>query len=152
MSGGIADAVQRKPCRPGSDYYIYMPSAQAKGLFLYPMIVGRFQYLPGYCLRRKALDGFLVMRLVRGVCEVESGGRHFRAREGQVVVLDCCAPTPIGPRRAGRQSGFTSTAPTRAAITTPSQRMICGGRSREGIRAYGKNTARNKAAEASRMI
>lgn len=77
---------------PGSDYYIYTPSAQAKGLFLYPMIVGRFQYLPGYCLRRNALDSFLVMHLVRGMCEVESNGRHFHAREGQVVVLDCYAP------------------------------------------------------------
>lgn len=77
---------------PNSDYYIHTPSAQAKELFLYPMIVGRFQYLPGYCLRRNALDSFLVMRVVRGVCEVERGGRRCRACEGQVVVLDCYAP------------------------------------------------------------
>lgn len=76
----------------GSDYYIYTPSAQAQGLFLYPLIVGRFQYLPGYCLRRTALDSFLVMHVVRGGCKVECGGKHFRAREGQVVVLDCYAP------------------------------------------------------------
>lgn len=77
---------------PGSDYYIYTPSAQAQGLFLYPLIVGHFQYLPGYCLRRASLDSFLIMHVIRGECEVEWGGRHFRAREGQVVVLDCCAP------------------------------------------------------------
>lgn len=77
---------------PGSDYYIHTPSAQARGLFLYPMIVGRFRYLPGYCLRRSALDSFLVMRLLRGTCQVESGGQQFRAQAGQVVVLDCYAP------------------------------------------------------------
>ena len=77
---------------PDSDYYIHTPSAQAKELFLYPMIVGRFQYLPGYCQRRSSLDSFLVMHVVRGVCEVECAGRHYRAREGQAVVLDCYAP------------------------------------------------------------
>lgn len=76
----------------GSDYYIYTPSAQALGLFLYPLIVGRFQYLPGYCQRRNALDSFLVMRILCGACEVEYGGHRYRAREGQVVLLDCYAP------------------------------------------------------------
>ncbi len=77
---------------PGSDYYIYTPSTQARELFLCPMIVGRFQYLPGYCQRRNSLDSFLVMYLTRGMCQGECGGRRFRAREGQVVVLDCRAP------------------------------------------------------------
>lgn len=77
---------------PGSDYYVYTPSAQAQGLFLSPLLVGHFQYLPGYCLRRASLDSFLIMRMIRGCCQVEWGGRQFRAREGQVVVLDCYAP------------------------------------------------------------
>lgn len=77
---------------PGSDYYIYTPSAQAQGLFLYPLIVGHFQYLPGYCLRRTSLDSFLIMHVIRGGCQVEWGGRSLPAREGQIVVLDCYAP------------------------------------------------------------
>ena len=77
---------------PGSDYYIYTPSAQAQSLFLYPLIVGRFQYLPGYCLRRTSLDSFLIMYVIRGGCQVEWGGRRLPAREGQIVVLDCYAP------------------------------------------------------------
>lgn len=77
---------------PGSDYYIHTPSAQAQELFLYPLIVGHFQYLPGYCLRRSSLDSFLVMHVTRGGCQVECGGRHYRALEGQVVLLDCYAP------------------------------------------------------------
>lgn len=106
---------------PGSDYYIYTPSAQAQGLFLYPLIVGHFQYLPGYCLRRASLDSFLVMRVIRGGCEVDCGGRRFRAREGQVVALDCYAPTPTTPAAAGRRNGSTSTGPAPGAISTPSQ-------------------------------
>ena len=77
---------------PGSDYYIYTPSAQAQGMFLSPLILGHFQYLPGYCLRRASLDSFLVMHITRGCCQVEWGGRRFCAREGQIVVLDCYAP------------------------------------------------------------
>ena len=77
---------------PGSDYYIYTPSAQAQGLFLYPLIVGHFQYLPGYRLHRASLDSFLMMHVTRGRCQVEWSGRQFRAREGQVVMLDCYAP------------------------------------------------------------
>ena len=46
---------------PGSDYYIYTPSTQARSLFLYPVITGYFRYLPGYCLKRTSLDSFLVM-------------------------------------------------------------------------------------------
>lgn len=77
---------------PGSDYYVYTPSAQAQGLFLTPLLVGHFQYLPGYRLRRTSLDSFLVMHVIRGGCEVEYGGRRFSAQAGQVVVLDCYAP------------------------------------------------------------
>ena len=77
---------------PGSDYYIYTPSTQVQGLFFYPLIVGHFQYLPGYCLRRTALDSYLVMHVTRGCCQVEWGGRQFRAQEGQVVTLDCYSP------------------------------------------------------------
>lgn len=77
---------------PDSDYYVYTPSAQAQGLFLTPLLVGHFQYLPGYRLRRTSLDSFLVMHVIRGGCEVEYGGRRFSAQAGQVVVLDCYAP------------------------------------------------------------
>lgn len=76
----------------GSDYYIYTPSTQAQSLFLYPLITGYFRYLPGYCLRRTSLDSFLIMYIKRGSCAVDFGGRHYRAHEGQIVLLDCYAP------------------------------------------------------------
>ena len=105
---------------PGSDYYIYTPSTQAQGLFLYPLIVGHFQYLPGYCLRRTSLDSFLIMHITRGGCEVECGGHRFRAREGQIVMLDCYAPHAYHRSpTAGKRNGSTSMGPAPGAISTP---------------------------------
>ena len=33
---------------PGSDYYVYTPSAQAQSLFFYPLIIGNFSYSDDY--------------------------------------------------------------------------------------------------------
>lgn len=77
---------------PGSDYYVYTPSAQASAMFLYPVSTGYFRYLPGYCLRRASFDSFLIMYMRRGSCEVETGGRTYHAEADQIVLLDCYEP------------------------------------------------------------
>ncbi|OON86879.1 AraC family transcriptional regulator [Oribacterium sp. C9] len=82
--------------RPGSDFYVYTPGAQAKRLFLYPMIVGNFTYLPGYNIRRNAFDSFLLMYLKKGECTVETAGHVYHAKEGNVIFLDCYAPHAYG--------------------------------------------------------
>lgn len=76
----------------GSDYYIYTPGSQAKNLFFYPIIVGLFSYHPGYALRRKSFDSFLIMFMRKGECEIETDGRTYHASADQVVVLDCYKP------------------------------------------------------------
>lgn len=83
---------------PGSDYYIYTPSAQARKLFLYPLIVGYFRYLPGYSIRRASLDSFLIMYIKKGECDIEFADKSFHARDGQIVLLDCYAPHRYGSR------------------------------------------------------
>lgn len=77
---------------PGSDYYVYTPSTQAKSLFLYPLIMGKFGYNPGYSLRRNAYDSFLIMLVKKGECEIETGSKIYHAGPGQVVVLNCYEP------------------------------------------------------------
>ncbi len=77
---------------PGSDYYIYTPSTQARSLFLYPVITGYFRYLPGYCLKRTSLDSFLIMYMKKGQCEIDFADRHYQACENQIVLLDCYSP------------------------------------------------------------
>ena len=77
---------------PGSDYYVYTPSAQAQSLFLYPLIVGNFCYSADYSLRRTAFNNFLLMYIKKGECIVELNGQTFHAVPGQIVFLDCYHP------------------------------------------------------------
>lgn len=67
---------------PGFDYYIYTPSAQAQALFLCPLLVGHFQYLPGYCLRRAFLGSFLMMHITRGFTSESSFCTAFKKETG----------------------------------------------------------------------
>ena len=41
---------------PRSDYYVYVPTALARKLYLYPLHVGYFIYEPGYHIRRDRFD------------------------------------------------------------------------------------------------
>lgn len=77
---------------PGSDFYVYTPSAMASGIFLYPMSTGYFRYRPGYRLRRSSFDSFLIMYMKKGSCEVECDGLTRHAAAGQIVILDCYRP------------------------------------------------------------
>lgn len=77
---------------PGSDYYVYTPSAQAQSLFFYPLIIGNFSYSDDYSLRRTAFDNFLLMYIKRGECIIELNDQVFRALPGQIVFLDCYHP------------------------------------------------------------
>lgn len=85
-----------KYIREGSDFYVYTPGAMAKGLFLYPMIIGYFRYLPGYWIRRQSFDSFLIMYIRKGSCTVELDGRTYHAYEGNVVLIDCYRPHAYG--------------------------------------------------------
>lgn len=85
-----------KYIQPGSDFFVYTAGALAQKLFLYPMIVGSFRYLPGYHIRRQSFDSFLLMYIKRGQCLVEVGGEKRTAYEGNVVFLDCYHPHAYG--------------------------------------------------------
>ena len=85
-----------KYIQPGSDFYVYTAGALAQKLFLYPMIVGSFRYMPGYRIRRQSFDSFLLMYLKRGQSTVEIGGQKRTAYEGNVIFLDCYQPHSYG--------------------------------------------------------
>ena len=65
---------------PGSDFYVYTPSAMASGIFLYPMSTGYFRYRPGYRLRRSSFDSFLIMYMKKGSCQRKIGRASRRER------------------------------------------------------------------------
>ena len=44
-----------------SQYFVYIPSATAARVYLYPQITGFFTYEPGYYINRKHYDNYLLM-------------------------------------------------------------------------------------------
>ena len=78
--------------RPESEYYQYAPSRLAKSHWLYPLCAGDFRYEPGYSLSRVSYDSYLAEVILSGDLTVESMGRRYAARAGDVVFLDCHQP------------------------------------------------------------
>lgn len=82
--------------RPESDYFLYIPSATACRLFLYPICLGQFYYESGYHISRSHYDSFLLMYVAKGCCQVQFQGQSIAAVKDQVVLLDCYAPHEYG--------------------------------------------------------
>lgn len=78
--------------RPESEYFQYAPSRLAKSHWLYPLCAGDFRYEPGYSLCRASYDSYLAEVILAGELTVESQGRRYAARAGDVVFLDCHQP------------------------------------------------------------
>lgn len=82
--------------RPESDYYLYLPSATALKLYLYPICSGHFFYESGYHLNRSQYVSFLLMYVVHGSSLIRFSGGEYTAAQGQAVLLDCYAPHEYG--------------------------------------------------------
>lgn len=74
---------------PSSEYYAFVPSANAYQYLLYPLLCGVFQYKPGYDLSRECFDSFLLEVILEGQVLVETMGRMYTARQNDVVLIDC---------------------------------------------------------------
>ena len=82
---------------PDSEYFLFMPSAVASQVYLYPVCIGHFRYQAGYSLSRNQYDSFLIMAVLSGRCELQtgapaSGSPFVTAVRDQVILLDCYAP------------------------------------------------------------
>ncbi len=75
-----------------SQYFFHTPTAQAIDLFLYPTVIGRFEYLPGYSLERSRYDSYLIILIESGTMEILLDGKYQLAQKGDVVLLDCYNP------------------------------------------------------------
>ncbi|MDO5702318.1 MAG: AraC family transcriptional regulator [Lachnospiraceae bacterium] len=87
-----------KHVKKGSDYYFYTPSVAAAELMLYPTIIGRFTWEPGYVIHRTHLDSFLLMLIEDGSCNIIIDGKEQTATKGQLVLLDCFTEHRYGTR------------------------------------------------------
>lgn len=94
---------------PDSDYYLYTPGRQAQRAFLYPLIVGYFQYEPGYSLKRQALDSFLLIYIKAGSCTVHLNGRSYTARADQIIFLTATHLMVTPPQKDTLRNGFILT-------------------------------------------
>lgn len=81
-----------------SDYYIYTPSMTAHQLFYYPTIVGRFQYLPGYHLRRNNFGNYLFMLIEEGSMQIRIKDTDYTAPAHSLVLMDCYSLQEYGSK------------------------------------------------------
>jgi len=75
-----------------SQYFLHTPTAAAKALFLYPLVIGRFEYLPGYALERNRFDSYLIILIESGTMEILLGNKYHLATKGEAVLIDCYKP------------------------------------------------------------
>lgn len=79
-----------------SDSYVYVPSVAAYQMLFYPTIVGRFRYLPGYHLKRKAFGNYLIILVEEGSIQVHIHGTEYTAPAHSLVFLDCYSTQEYG--------------------------------------------------------
>ncbi|MDO4323411.1 MAG: AraC family transcriptional regulator [Lachnospiraceae bacterium] len=91
---------EAKVC-PASDYYVYVPSAVASKIYLYPVALGYFYYEPGYYLHRNSYDSILLMHIRSGKCILKINGKDCTAARDQIVLLDCYRPHEYGNGGSG---------------------------------------------------
>ena len=102
---------------PRSDYYVYVPTALARKLYLYPLHVGYFIYEPGYHIRRDRFDSFLIMYIVHGTVESLPAAPHTAQKKGNSCCWTATAPISTEARKNGRRPGFISMVPWRGNTT-----------------------------------
>ncbi len=75
-----------------SVYFLHTPTDYGRSLFLYPIAIGEFDYLPGYTLYRKRYDSYLIILVESGSMEILLDNNYVSAPKNSAVVLDCHIP------------------------------------------------------------
>ncbi len=75
-----------------SEYYLYTASETAKQLFIYPTVIGKFDYLAGYNLVRNHYDSYLLLFIEKGNMEILLENNLLSAHSGDVVLINCYYP------------------------------------------------------------
>lgn len=75
-----------------SFYFIHTPSLTARKLYLYPVCLGDYTYLPGYTLSRSHFHNVLIFLVVEGSLTLHQEDETFQASSGMAGLLDCRLP------------------------------------------------------------
>ncbi|MFV0529074.1 MAG: AraC family transcriptional regulator [Lachnospiraceae bacterium] len=77
---------------PGSDFYHFTPSEFAKETLFYFTSVGHFLCDFGYIVKREDYANYMLLYVNQGALAVESEGKKYVAKSGNVVLLNCHIP------------------------------------------------------------
>lgn len=110
MSGSGFDSTE-------STYYLASPNNEVKDTFLYPLIAGSLSYLPGYSLRHRSVDNFMLAYIREGELNIKVAGRLF---------------TVHGPSKWGNDWASTSSTADIAVPVLSTIRHMDRGRSHVG--------------------
>lgn len=87
---------QQEGVLPGSDFYFFTPSATARNLLYYFTSVGHFFCDFGYRVCREDYGNYLILLVKKGRLSVETEGRKFTVKEGDMAFIDCHHPHTYG--------------------------------------------------------
>lgn len=75
-----------------SEVYFSSPSQTAKKLYYYPISAGHFFCIKNYHLIRENYNSLLITHIIDGSFTYVKDNKHFTARSGDTVILDCFQP------------------------------------------------------------
>lgn len=75
-----------------SEVYFSSPSQTAKKLYYYPISAGHFFCVKNYHLIRENYNSLLITHIIDGTFTYVKDDRHFTAKAGETVILDCYRP------------------------------------------------------------
>ena len=69
--------------------YFHTPSAAAREFLYYPLAGGIFERGKNYRVHRLQYDSVLLAYITEGNLQLIQGGKHFRAENGELLLVDC---------------------------------------------------------------
>ena len=82
-----------------SKVYFHTPTELAEHLYLYPLCVGDYTYLPGYHLERESYPGYTLIYMKKGDLYGSSENSDFHLEEKQILFLNGNLPHIYGTDR-----------------------------------------------------
>ena len=76
----------------GSDIYFFSASTLARKGLIYLYACGNFHCNLRYKVERYNYHNYLLMYVNHGICGVETDGKKYEAKEGEIIILDCHKP------------------------------------------------------------
>lgn len=84
--------IPEKGILPNSNIYFNTPNNLVQSMFFYVFSAGDFSCDENYYVKRENFNRYLIIYIKKGEGFIEFRGREYAAKEGDVVLIDCCQP------------------------------------------------------------